>query len=240
MKFMDDVKAAASGAADGVSQQANAARLRYSLSNLEKSRLSLYAQLGEAAYEQIRTDKALRARYESVIGQLEESERQIQDLRHELSTYGHTPFAEVATCPSCGRLYLQGDAFCMFCGYQIPAQQPQPQPQVAAQPQPQMQPQAAAPQPRMPMQQPQPQRFAQQPQKPSHMAPPSQTRTIIDRPTSSPKAEHVRASAIPLVDEPSAPPVTSEPAKTERRCPRCGRVTVAGGAFCGHCGTKLS
>lgn len=118
------------GAARGF--DARIQQIEVELSEHEKRRASLMAQLGASLYEEVRQDARLRAPREKVFEAIEKTDREREALRVAKSQLEEEARAERERlareaqlagqdypCPVCGRPVHGGDQFCMGCGTKL-------------------------------------------------------------------------------------------------------------------------
>lgn len=98
--------------------------LKAQIADLNRSRVSLMAQLGESLYEPTRALEEYRASREALYVSIEELDAQRIALQNELDSIERqanlaTAPAPAVRCPKCGRGLSQGDAFCPGCGTSV-------------------------------------------------------------------------------------------------------------------------
>ena len=122
MSFLDDMSGVIDRGAAAVGRTTKSAQLKMQLSDLEKKRRDVAAELGASLYEVTRDNPELRAGREGIYddiatidGQLDNLLAQLQEVEAASAAAQRGGFAGVL-CPRCEGEIRDGDSFCMGCG----------------------------------------------------------------------------------------------------------------------------
>lgn len=130
MSILDNMTSAMNRGADSVGRATEKTRLKGQLSDINKRRQNLAAQLGASLYEATKNDPNMRVGRESLydsIAALDTEREAIQLKINEIDAVNVAAATAAATfkCTVCGATMSGSDVFCSGCG--TPAEQARPQ-----------------------------------------------------------------------------------------------------------------
>ena len=128
MGILDDVANAVDKGTSAVSRTTKSAQLKMQVSDLNKRRREVAAQLGAALYEKTRNDATFREENEELYSAIEQIDAQCETLNTQIKSLEApvpapmpvvTMGAPELKCPNCGEDIYAEDVFCCGCGTSV-------------------------------------------------------------------------------------------------------------------------